>query len=227
LKLLRDCGATGIDRRFTSKSFFCHSLADLKRLATYCRSLRGQCDWLPDPIDVDAPGAERLRLRAREIKRLFAATQVSEAKYLGLSGPQRAAVYRLALCTGLRVNEIASLTAGDFDLDADGLAQVVTIDAARAKNRCGRVLKLNPGIVAWLEKLASQAEGDWQLLWPGKWWQSVNKMLRLDLEAARGHWLDAEVDADEAGDGKSPSFDLDEPGRLFDFNALRKSGLVA
>ncbi|MCX7805788.1 MAG: site-specific integrase [Planctomycetota bacterium] len=53
-----------------------------------------------------------------EARKLLAAT-ASGPERAGLTGPERALLYRLAFETGLRRGELLALTAGDFDLDAD------------------------------------------------------------------------------------------------------------
>lgn len=227
LALLRNIEATGVCRGYKAMRFGCYTPAHLKRLAAYCRKLKGQCDWLPEPVDLSEPSAERMRIRASEIARLFAVTDASGALFMGLTGRQRAAIYRLAVFAGLRASEIASLTAGDFDLDIDHLVPVVKLDAARSKSGCGTIRKLVPLLVDSLQPIASQALGDWQQLWPGDWWKRRNEMLRRDLMAAREDWVAEAADSDEAAmrDASSLLRENDEDGRPFDFNSLRKSYL--
>ena len=52
----------------------------------------------------------------------------------GMSGGDRAVLYRLAAATGLRASELASLTRESFDLAADG-GPVVTVAAAYSKRK--------------------------------------------------------------------------------------------
>ncbi len=55
----------------------------------------------------------------------------------GMSGQERATLYKLAIETGLRAGELASLTRASFTLDAD--KPTVTVDAAYSKRRRQRL----------------------------------------------------------------------------------------
>jgi len=60
----------------------------------------------------------------------------------GMTGPERAMLYRLATETGLRSNELRSLTRSSFRLDA--AIPTVTVQAAYSKRRRDDVLPLRP-----------------------------------------------------------------------------------
>ena len=60
----------------------------------------------------------------------------------GMTGPERAMLYRLATETGLRSNELRSLTRSNFRLDA--AIPTVTVQAAYSKRRRDDVLPLRP-----------------------------------------------------------------------------------
>ena len=55
-------------------------------------------------------------------------------------GRERALIYKTLVLTGLRKNELASLTVGQLDLD--GLMPFVVLDAADEKNRQGSTIPL-------------------------------------------------------------------------------------
>jgi len=59
---------------------------------------------------------DRRALSADELRRLLAAAQGGPERY-GMSGPERAMLYRLACQTGLRAAELASLTRASFALN--------------------------------------------------------------------------------------------------------------
>lgn len=84
-------------------------------------------------------------LPTEDLRRLLEATAAGPTR-CGLTGPERALLYRLALGTGLRAGEIASLTVGDFRLDAD--PPVVIVQAAYAKNRRRDELPLRSDLAA-------------------------------------------------------------------------------
>jgi integrase len=60
-----------------------------------------------------------------------------------MPGRERALLYALALRTGLRANELRSLTAASFNLDAG----TVTVAAAYSKHRREDILPLPPEIL--------------------------------------------------------------------------------
>ncbi len=98
----------------------------------------------------------------------------------GLSGPDRAMLYDLALGTGFRAEELATLTPERFALDAD--PPTVTVQAAYAKN--GREA-FQPIAVALADRLrpwlARRAPGS--PVFDGMTDRTA-EMLRVDLEAA-------------------------------------------
>ena len=141
----------------------------------------------------------------------------------GLTGPDRAMLYRTAAYTGLRASELASLTPRSFDFTAD--PPTVTVEAACSKRRRRDVLPLHPDLAdrlrAWFEELdrhraAADAPATLRIdgeqaseparLWPSNWATGgkygAAAMLRFDLEAAGVPYTDAD-------------------GRDFDFHALR------
>ena len=56
-----------------------------------------------------------IRLESEEPSRLIDATAHSTTTFRGLTGPDRSALYLLAAMTGLRANELASLTLSSFN----------------------------------------------------------------------------------------------------------------
>ncbi|MFO8013119.1 MAG: site-specific integrase [Phycisphaerae bacterium] len=84
----------------------------------------------------------RRALTDDEIRRLLDAAQKGR-KVRGLTGPERAVLYRLALETGLRASELGSLTPRSFDL-TDLERATVTVEAACSKHRREDVLPLWP-----------------------------------------------------------------------------------
>jgi integrase len=142
----------------------------------------------------------------------------------GLTGRERAMLYRTAAFTGLRASELASLTADSFDLDAE--PATVTVGAAYSKRRRTDVLPLHPDLAArlrewFLERSAVERaemaalplhkapEAKRARLWQEAWAEKrhVAAMLREDLAAA--------------------GIDYEEDGRVFDFHALRHQFISA
>ena len=119
-----------------------------------------------------------------------------------MTGPERAVLYLVAVNTGLRANELASLVPESFDLESD--PPTMTVEAAYSKHRRRDVMPLRPDLAAIIKEhltVRDLAPGDY--LWPGTWSQKASaKMLRVDLAAARIPYRD-------------------KLGRVFDFHALR------
>ncbi len=131
------------------------------------------------------PESDRRRefptLTADELRRLIAAARGNLATYRGLTGPDRAVVYTLAVYTALRPGELASLTPADFVLDA--AVPFVRLDGGRTKN--GRAAEQAIPAAAAAELRAylptRPAAGP---VWPGTWHEKAADMIRVDLPAA-------------------------------------------
>ena len=171
------------------------------------------------PLNVKADRRQRRRaLDDGEIVRLLGAAETGP-DFRGLSGADRAMLYRVALETGLRAGELASLTPEAFDL-ADVRAAVVTVEAAYTKS--GETAEQPIGA-----KLAGALKGYlrgrparvavWRL---GNW---TAKAVRFDLAAARSAWTaeagtPAEAERREGSDFLAAE---DRAGQVVDFHCLR------
>lgn len=87
----------------------------------------------------------RRSLEPDELKRLLKATTEGPVRY-GMSGHERYLLYRFAAETGLRANEIRSLTVRDFDFEH----LTVTVKAGHSKRRREDTLPLRPDTVQLL-----------------------------------------------------------------------------
>lgn len=133
-----------------------------------------------------------------EYTRFMAATKDGPG-HRGLSGLDRYWLYRVAASTGLRVGELASLTAKSFDLVST--PPTVTVEAAYSKRGRLDVLPLPPSIVADLQDyLRTHKKGR---VWSERehWTGRAAEMVAADLERA------------------GIAYKVD--GRYFDFHALR------
>ena len=123
-------------------------------------------------------GRKRRALSDTEIRALLHVAHES-GPVMGMDGPDRAMLYALAVGTGLRKGELASLTPESFALDAT--PPTVTVEAAYSKRRRRDVQPLPPQLVeplrAWL---AGKERGRPVFKVPDK----TSVMLRRDLEAA-------------------------------------------
>lgn len=136
---------------------------------------------------------ERRTLSIDELRRLIEATHAGPP-YRQMTGPDRALCYRLAVASGLRYSEIASITSQGLDLD--DAHPSVTILAAYSKNGQTATLPLPPDVAEDLRAILPRTPVF--SLPPGQ----GAAMLRADLAWAGIAYRD-------------------ESGRVFDFHALR------
>jgi len=116
---------------------------------------------------------DRRPLEPDEIRRVLEVTRAAPQRF-GMTGPQRAMLYRLAVETGLRANELRTLTVSSFDLDKD----TVTVRAGYSKRKREDVLPLRPDTAAELRRfLAGKLPETRAFKVPGK----PAVMLRTDL----------------------------------------------
>ncbi len=122
----------------------------------------------------------RRPLEPEELITLLATTRCA-GDSLGMTGEERNWLYRLAVETGLRSNELRSLLRANFDLDS--AEPTVTIDAASAKNGRSATLPLRAETAAEFRAFLGQkhpAAQVFRLPRPEK----IVVMLRADLTAA-------------------------------------------
>src|SRR5262249_25832325 len=86
---------------------------------------------------------DQRELSPAELARLVAAAGAG-GDVLGMSGPDRAILYRLAVGTGFRADELRSLTPASFDLDAE--LPTVTVAAAYSKRRRDDAQPIRPDL---------------------------------------------------------------------------------
>jgi len=101
-------------------------------------------------LDIGSDDIRRIRrpLDLDEVRRLLERTAISETR-LGMTGQERSLLYRLAIETGLRANELRSLRVSSFDFRKG----TVTIKGSDAKNRHEATLPLKADTAAELQVL--------------------------------------------------------------------------
>ncbi len=160
---------------------------------------------------------DRRALTDEELARLIAAAE-SGPVVMGMAGPDRAMLYRVALGTGFRANELRNLTPESFDLDAD--PPTITVQAAYSKHRRKDVQPIRRDLAnllrPWLE---TRAAGQPTFTMPDR----AAKMMQKDLTKAREKWVE-EAKSPEARKQRDDSYFLvyqDSAGLVADFHALR------
>jgi len=142
---------------------------------------------------------KRRSLEPDEVRRLLEATRAGGSRF-GMDGYQRALLYRLAVETGLRADEIRSLTVGSFDFER----RTVTVESQHTKNHKEAVLPLRADTAAELKQfLAGKLPnvktfgGTYKRLT-----DKTNLLIQADLQAAGIAYID-------------------DSGRYADFHSLR------
>lgn len=187
----------------------------LRTLSRYLVAAKALTRWLvregllqSDPLAglsrFNAETDRRLVRRAlthEEATALIAAAERG-GRAVGLSGRDRAALYRIALGTGFRASEIGSLTPESFDLDGD--MPTITVKAGYSKNRTEAVQPIRADLAHALRPwLSEKARGE-RVFAVRELRYSAARMVRKDLAIA----------------GIAVK---DEDGSVIDFHALRHS----
>ena len=141
---------------------------------------------------------DRRALSVNELCRLLTTTRQGPERK-GMTGPERAMLYRLAVETGLRAGELRSLTRSSFDLDSD--PPTVTVAAAYSKRRREDTLPLRTELTHDLRQfLAHMAPAALVFKMPDR--RQTGLMFRADIKATGIAYRD-------------------DAGRVSDFHSLR------
>lgn len=170
---------------------------------------------------------DRRALAADELQRLIVAAERGPDRF-GMTGPERALLYRLTFGTGLRAAELRSLTVGSFKLDAE--TPTVTVAAGYSKRRREDTQPLHRGLADDLRAhFANKLPTAPAFRVPPSY--DTADMLRADLKAARAAWIDElpTTDTDGRATREQSSFlaASDAKGLVVDFHALRHSFITA
>ncbi|MCA8916603.1 MAG: tyrosine-type recombinase/integrase [Planctomycetes bacterium] len=160
-----------------------HRLAACKSFTRWATPERMNADPLAKLKGLNAKAARKHQRRAltlREARELVVAAEAGPVVW-SVSGSDRALIYRMALETGLRANEIATLTRSAFDLSS--AQPTVTVEARNAKNRRVATLPLTPGLVGALRlHLSDKLPSALAFNMPAS--SHTAEMIRADLTAA-------------------------------------------
>ena len=141
---------------------------------------------------------ERRALSADDVHKLLEAAKAGPDRY-GMTGPARALLYRVALETGLRANELRTLKVSKLDLDSDTPCLVVAANLSKNRKEANQPLRASTAAML-KEHIRDRLPASTVFTMPPKW--DVVKMLRADLS-------DADV------------LYRDDKGGVADFHALR------
>jgi integrase len=167
---------------------------------------------------------DRRALSVDEVRRLLTVAHNGSESY-GMPGTERRLLYVLALQSGLRANELRSLTRSSFDFRLK--PATVTVEAGSSKRRRRDTLPLRVDTAAELHAhLAAKHPGAPAFCLPPKY--DMADMLQVDLDTARAAWLKEPGTVEEKARREQSSFlrYVDEAGRYADFHSLRHTFLT-
>ncbi len=180
----------------------------------YLKTLKQFCSWLvADNRTAENPLAylkglntqtdirrKRRALNIDEINRLIEVAAESPEHHL-MSGQERAMLYTLAVNTGLRAGELASLTWQSFNLNDS--TPFVTVLAAYSKHRRDDTIPLRPDVAGLFTQWQTERNEPMNAkIFPNLDKVKTAEMLRKDFEIAGIDYID-------------------KAGRVADFHALR------
>ncbi len=166
----------------------------------YLNVMKGFCRWAvrdgrfpSSPIEYLRPidgrkvrndqRRKRRPLSANEVRQLLNKTTAGPMRY-GMTGRERAMLYRMAVETGLRSSELRSLTKASCELD--GLEPVVRVSGSFTKNKEPAAILLRAETASDLKVyLANQTHESHVFRMPKKY--NVIVMMRSDLKEADIH----------------------------------------
>jgi len=163
---------------------------------------------------------ERRALDADELTRLIDAAAHGPT-WRGMTGGDRAMLYRVATGTGFRAAELRSLTPSSFQFDAD--SPCIVLRASHSKRRREDRQPIRPDLAetlrAWVESLPADVPVFVNM--PEK----TALMIRADLRRARAAWIREAIQPAERRERLKSEFlsVVDSAGRVADFHALRAS----
>ncbi len=142
---------------------------------------------------------DHVQLEVDEVRRLLAAAAAGPDRE-GITGAERRLLYKVAVESGLRANELRTLTVGSFDLSTC----TVTVQAGYSKHRREDTLAVRKETAEELRTFLAGREPT-SKVFGGRWKELTGQtaeIVRLDLQAAGIDYQDA-------------------AGRFRDFHALR------
>ena len=172
-------------KRSMSAQTFNHTLQACKQ---FCRWAVKDRRTLDNPLaHLDGLNVKTDRRRDRraltvdELRGLLDTARCGPERYR-MDGPERELLYWLAVETGLRSNELRSLTRVSFTLDAE--PPTVTVDAAYSKHRRQDTLALRPALTAALRDFLAAKTPDTPAFRMPTDRKEASAMFQADLDAA-------------------------------------------
>ncbi len=204
-----------------SKQTLCHYVRGVKQFSRWLHRERRTAEDMLFGVRGYNPETdkrhERRGFTADEMAVLLPVTRRASTRW-GMTGPARAAAYILAFASGLRRNEIRTLTRASFNLDAD--SPTVTVLAAYSKHRRTDVQPLPGPVAASLAGYLADADAERPFPLPDK----TGAMVHQDMSEARAVWIaEARSEAERENRRSSKTFlaPRDPRGLVLDFHSFR------
>ena len=161
----------------------------------------------------------RREVSTEELTYLLAFVEQDTRPGFNLRGVDRAMLYRVALGTGFRANELRSLTVGSFSLSGD--SPPITVKASYSKRRRDDVQPIRQDLADRLRPWLAGRDASERVF--ASLPESTARMLRHDLSAARAQWIEDGNGTEEKARRATSEFLLyrDSADRVIDFHALR------
>ena len=180
-----------------------------------------------DPLSsIKTPNPKADRRRERQIllpdewRRLKPATESGPERY-GMTGSERQLLYRTAIQTRLRSNELRNLPRGQLYFDSN--PPYITCKAGSTKNRKDARQYIQPELATDLKThVATKSPKAPTFKLPHE--TNLARMLRDDLDDSRKQWLsEAKSDPQEYSQRQQSDFlaDVNHESEITDFHALR------
>ena len=210
---------------------------------SYLRAIKSFTNWLRTdtrttadilaPLSLycvtkEAPRHARREVSLDELIYLLAFVEQYTTPTHRQSGPDRAMLYRVALGTGYRVNELRSLMPISFDLDGD--PPTISVEAAFSKRRQKEEQPIQRDLAEQLKPWLEGRSPDERVF--QRMSRYMARTLHADLKAARSAWIgeaESEVERQRRTDSDTLRYE-NAAGEFADFHALRHtyiSGIVA
>ena len=201
-----------------------------RTIQKYIRAAKGFTRWLVETgklpanplvtIKAPTPGKGNRRMLLPDEWRHLAAATAAADRY-GMTGAERVLLYRVAIETGLRANELRCLTRVSLVLDPKRPYIVAAAGSTKNRQRAQQYIRATvaAGLRAHVARKTPTAP---MFTLPAKW--QMADMLRDDLAAARRAWLDeAGRDPEELAHREQSDFleEKNHAGQALDFHALR------
>jgi len=203
----------------------CTCNAYLRAIKSFTRWLHVTAKRMPSDALVGLPGYneeadkrhERRSLTIAEIGFLLGFVEIHTRPEHNMAGPDRAMLYRVALSTGFRANELRSLNPESFEVTAS----TITVEAGHSKRRRRDTQPVSADFARLFSRWLADKPSKKRLF--ARMPLDTARMFRADLCAARAVWVGLAGSPEERQRREESDFLTyeDSAGGIADFHATR------